>query len=112
EETLEGGAKLGEADLATNRVVQEFPCGEEVAPAKSYLTGVRIDAASGKAFITDSAKGAISVVDLVSGNSRRLLDDHKSTKPESGVKLVVDGKELLDQQKKSPPEIASDGIAL
>lgn len=26
--------------------------------------------------------------------------------------MVVDGKELIDQQKKSPPQIASDGIAL
>src|SRR4029077_17495116 len=57
-------------------------------------------------------KGAIIVVDLVSGKARRLLDDHKSTKPEPGFKLVVDGKELIDQQKKSPPQIASDGIAL
>ena len=28
------------------------------------------------------------------------------------MKLVVDGKALIDQQKKTPPQIASDGIAL
>ena len=95
QEIVKGGPKLVKVDLATNRVVQKIPFGEDVAPAKSYLNDVRIDTANGKAFITDSAKGAIIVVDLVSGNSRRLLDDHKSTKPESGVKLVVDGKESL-----------------
>jgi sugar lactone lactonase YvrE len=92
--------------------VQTIPFGEDVAPAKSYLNDVRIDTANQKAFITESAKGAIIVVDLVSGKARRLLDDHKSTKPEAGVKLVVDGKPLIDQQKKNPPQIASDGIAL
>src|SRR5437763_10378497 len=112
QENDKGGPKLVKVDLATNQIVQKIPFGEDVAPAKSYLNDVGIDTANGKAFITDSAKGAIIVVDLVSGKSRRLLDDHKSTKPESGVKLVVNGKELLDQQKKSPPEIASDGIAL
>src|SRR5205823_13077768 len=30
----------------------------------------------------------------------------------TGVKLVVDGRELIDQEKKSPPQINSDGIAL
>src|SRR5436309_13796913 len=112
QEIVKGGPKLVKVDLTTNNVVQKIPFGEDVAPAKSYLNDVRIDTANGKAFITDSGKGAIIVVDLASGKSQRLLDDHKSTKPESGVKLVVDGKELVDQQKKSPPEIASDGIAL
>jgi sugar lactone lactonase YvrE len=112
QEVFKGGPKLVKVDLVTNKMVQTIPFGEDVAPAKSYLNDVRIDTANRKAFITDSGKGAIIVVDLVSGKARRLLDDHKSTKPESGVKLVIDGKELIDQQKKSPPQIASDGIAL
>ena len=112
QEIVKGGPKLVKVDLGTNKVTQTIPFGEDVAPAKSYLNDVRIDTANRKAFITDSAKGAIIVVDLVSGKARRLLGDHKSTKPEPGFKLVVDGKELIDQQKKSPPQIASDGIAL
>jgi sugar lactone lactonase YvrE len=112
QEIVKGGPKLVKVDLATNKVVQTIPFGEDVASAKSYLNDVRIDTANRKAFITESAKGAIIVVDLVSGKARRLLDNHKSTKPEPGVKLVVDGKPLVDQQKKTPPQIASDGIAL
>lgn len=112
QEIVKGGPKLVKIDLATNKVVQTIPFGEDIAPTKSYLNDVRIDTANGKAFITESGKGAIVVVDLTSGKARRLLDGHKSTQPEKEVKLVVDGKQLLDQQKKSAPQIASDGIAL
>jgi sugar lactone lactonase YvrE len=112
QEIVKGGPKLVKIDLATNKVVQTISFGEDVAPAKSYLNDVRIDTRNQKAFITESAKGAIIVVDLPSGKARRLLGDSKSTKPESGFKLTVDGKELLDQQTKRPPQIASDGIAL
>jgi sugar lactone lactonase YvrE len=112
QEIVKGGPKLVKVDLQTNKVVQTIPFGEDVAPAKSYLNDVRIDTSAGKAFLTDSAKGAIIVVDLKTGKSRRLLDGHKSTRPEPDVKLTVDGKQLLDQQKKTAPQIASDGIAL
>ena len=112
QEIVKGGPKLVKIDLATNKVVQTISFGGDVAPAKSYLNDVRIDTRNQKAFITESAKGAIIVVDLPSGKARRLLGDSKSTKPESGFKLTVDGKELLDQQTKRPPQIASDGIAL
>jgi sugar lactone lactonase YvrE len=109
---VKGGPKLVKVDLATNTVVQTIPFGEDVAPVKSYLNDVRIDTAAGTAFMTESGKGAIIVADLKTGKARRLLDGHKSTQPESDVKLTVDGKQLIDQNKKSPPQIASDGIAL
>jgi len=110
---VKGGPKLVKVDLTTNNIVQTIPFGEDVAPAaRSYLNDVRIDTANNTAFITESGKGAIIVVDLKSGKARRLLDGHKSTQPEKDVKLVIDGKQLIDQQKKSPPQIASDGIAL
>src|SRR6266487_3249898 len=90
---VKGGPKLIKVDLGTNKVTQTIPFSEDVALAKSYLNDVRIDTANRKAFITDSGKAAIIVVDLATGKARRLLDDHNSTKPEAGVKLVVDGKE-------------------
>ncbi|HEY4273658.1 MAG TPA: L-dopachrome tautomerase-related protein [Candidatus Udaeobacter sp.] len=109
---VKGGPKLVKIDLRTNQVAQTIPFGEDIAPNKNYLNDVRIDTGSGMAFITDSGKGAIVVVNLKNGKARRLLDGHPSTQPEKGFKLVVDGKELIDQQKKAPPQIASDGIAL
>jgi sugar lactone lactonase YvrE len=112
QEIVKGGPKLVKVDLRTNKVVQTISFGEDVAPQKSYLNDVRIDTRASKAFITDSAKGAIIVVDLKTGKARRLLDGHPSTQPERDVKLTVDEKPLIDQQTKSPPQIASDGIAL
>ena len=112
QEIVKGGPKLVKIDLATNQVVQTIPFGEDVAPKKSYLNDVRIDTRTNTAFITESGRGAIIVVDLKSGKARRLLDGHASTQPEKDVKLVVDGKALIDQQKKTPPQIGSDGIAL
>jgi sugar lactone lactonase YvrE len=111
-EIVQGGPKLVKIDLRTNRVVQTIPFREDIAPKKSYLNDVRIDTRTKTAFITESGLGAIIVVDLKSEKARRLLDGHSSTQPEKDVKLVVDGKELIDQQKKTPPQIASDGIAL
>jgi sugar lactone lactonase YvrE len=110
-EIVKGGPKLVKIDLRANQVTQTIPFGEDIAPAKSYLNDVRIDTHANTAFITDSGKGAIIVVNLNNGNARRLLDGHPSTQPEKGFKLVVDGRELIDQQKKRPPQIASDGIA-
>jgi sugar lactone lactonase YvrE len=112
QEIVKDGPKLVKIDLATNQVVQTIPFGEDVAPKKSYLNDVRIDTRTNTAFITESANGAIVVVDLKSGKARRLLDGHPSTAPEKDVKLVVDRKALIDQQTKTPPQIASDGIAL
>jgi sugar lactone lactonase YvrE len=112
QEIVRGGPKLVKIDLATNQVVQTIPFGEDVAPKKSYLNDVRIDTRTNTAFITESGQGAIIVVDLKSGKTRRLLNDHASTQTEKDVKLVVDGKALIDQQTKTPPQIASDGIAL
>jgi streptogramin lyase len=112
QEIVKSGPKLVKIDLLTNEVVQTIPFGEDIAPAKSYLNDVRVDTRSDTAFITDSGKGAIIVVNLKNGNARRLLDGDSSTQPEKGFKLVVDGRELIDQQKKAPPQIASDGIAL
>ena len=112
QEIVKGGPKLVKIDLQANQLAQTIPFGEDIAPAKSYLNNVRIDTRSDTASITDSGKGAIIVVNLKNGNARRLLDGHSSTQPEKGFKLVVDGRELIDQQKKTPPQIASDGIAL
>ena len=111
-ELVKGGPKLVKVDLKTNQVVQVIPFGEDIAPKKSYLNDVRIDTDKNIAYITESGKGAIIVVDLKSGKARRLLDGHKSTQVESGVTLTVDGKQLIDQETKKTPQFAVDGIAL
>ncbi len=106
-----GGAKLVKVDLSTNKVVQVIAFDATIAPRDSYLNDLRVDTLVDTAYITDSGTGAIIVVDLDSGLSRRLLSDHPSTKAEAGFILKADGMELRDENGKAP-RINSDGIAL
>ncbi|UCG52691.1 MAG: hypothetical protein JSW58_03840 [Candidatus Latescibacterota bacterium] len=101
---VEGGAKLLHVDLETNEVVRTFPFDSTVAPKASYLNDVRIDTNTETAYMTDSGMGAIIVLDLESGNARRLLDDHPSTNAEN-IQITIDGNPF-------PIAVHSDGIAL
>ena len=101
---VDNGAKLLKIDLRTNSIVQIVYFDKNIAPAKSYLNDVRIDTKDKIAYLTDSGLGAIIVVDLSSGKSRRLLDNHYSVKAES-IKLKIDGREV-------DFPVNSDGLAL
>lgn len=104
-----GSAKLFVFDLKTNQLKRRYEFDNGVAPQKSYLNDLRVDDAAGKIYITDSGLGAIVVVDMVTGNTRRLLAHHPSTKAEE-ITLRIDGNEFLRNGK--PPRIHSDGIEL
>jgi sugar lactone lactonase YvrE len=106
-----GGAKLVKVNLATDTVERVIAFDGTVAPPASYLNDVRVGPAGDRAYITDSGSGAIVVVDLRSGTSRRLLADQPSTRAEPGVVPVIGGKELRDSAGQVP-QIHSDGIAL
>lgn len=113
EGVVSGGAKLLQVDLAANRVVRTYSFDRDVAPSDSYLNDVRVDPASGQAYLTDSGAGAIVVVDLESGEARRLLEEHPSVVPEKNVRLVIEGRPLSDaNQEGEPAAIAADSIAL
>jgi sugar lactone lactonase YvrE len=104
-----GGAKLVEIDVATGGVVQVIGFDGKVAPPGSYLNDVRIDLENLAAYITDSGGGALVVVDLATGESRRLLDDHPSTSAEDIV-LAFGGEQWLLPDG-SAPQVHADGIA-
>lgn len=104
-----GGPKLVQIHLSKGSVEKVYPIPAEVAPAKSYLNDVRIDLETSTAYLTDSGLGAIIVLDLKSGESRRLLSRHRSVKSEEQI-LTVGGKPWLRNGK--PPVIHADGIAL
>lgn len=90
--------------LATNKLDKKWEFDETAAPSKSYLNDLRIDDASKKIFITDSGLGGIVVLDMKSGEAKRVLDKHPSTKSEN-ITLTVD-------KEKFTQKIHSDGIAL
>ena len=110
EGVVEGGAKLLKVDLRTNEVALSVRFDETVALPDSYLNDVRVDARRGYAYITDSKLGALIVVDLATGESRRVLDNHPSTKSEDLV-LVIGGREWR-RPDGSVPCVHSDGLAL
>ncbi|MFC1725369.1 L-dopachrome tautomerase-related protein [candidate division KSB1 bacterium] len=107
---IDGGAKLLKIDLKTDRIVQKIFFDEKTALKTSYLNDVRVDTKRKFAYITDSGTGAIVVVNLSSGESRRLLSDHASTKAEDII-LIIEG-ENWAQPGQNSPKINSDGIAL
>jgi sugar lactone lactonase YvrE len=82
---VQGAPKLVRIDLASNKVAQTITFDESVAPQGSYLNDVRFSPDGSHAYITDSgAKGAIVVVDLKSGQGRRVLDGHPSSSQSEG----------------------------
>jgi sugar lactone lactonase YvrE len=101
---VQGSAKLYRFNLSSNKLEKTWDFDSEIAPEKSYLNDLRIDEKEGKIFITDSGLGGIIVLDMKSGETRRLLDKHPSTKAENVI-LTVDKTEFKRQ-------IHSDGLAL
>jgi sugar lactone lactonase YvrE len=111
EQIIKGGPKLVQIDLATNKVVKTIPFDERVAPQGTYLNDIRFSPDGNWGYLTDSGRGAILIVNLESGEIRRVLDGVSSTQAEKGVLVHVDGRELRRPDGKAP-SFASDGIEL
>ncbi|MGE7992829.1 L-dopachrome tautomerase-related protein [Pseudomonas sp. NPDC089554] len=114
-------AKMMAVDLATGAVVKRIVFPADVAIATSYVNDVRFDLRHGKAgvaYLTDSSlsgPGGIIVVDLDSGQSRRVLNGHVSTDVDPAFIPVVEGEVMLlrpTSGKRLPFRVAADGIAL
>jgi sugar lactone lactonase YvrE len=104
------GPKLVKVNLASGRAEKTYPLAT-VAPKDSYLNDVRIDTKRQIAYMTDSGLGAIVVLDLRTGNARRLLDKSETTKAEN-IWITIDGKRWGVQRDGSVRKVHSDGIAL
>lgn len=116
-----GAAKLVGIDLSNDRIIKTITFPRNVALPTTYLNDVRFDlrrGTDGLAFITDSSMNGpngIIVVDLASGRSWRKLNDHPSTKPQSGFTPVVEDKPFMQRRPGQPPEpvkVGADGIAM
>lgn len=101
---INGGAKLLKVELQTDSIIQTINFDDEAAPIGSYLNDIRVDTEFNYAYLTCSGMGAIVVVDLNSGNSRRLLTNHYSTKAED-IPLTINGQTINFA-------VHSDGLAL
>jgi sugar lactone lactonase YvrE len=109
---VQGGPKLVEIDLKTNKPGRVIAFDEQVAPQGSYLNDVRFSPDGKTAYLTDSgAMGALVVVDLDSGRAKRVLDGDPSTQPDKSVTVSYDGKPLRRADGRGV-EFAADGLAL
>ncbi|MTI21216.1 hypothetical protein E1176_09310 [Fulvivirga sp. RKSG066] len=91
-------------DLSTNKLDKVLKLTEGSYKQNSYVNDLRVDDKNGKIYFTDSGESGLIVMDLATGESKRVLDDHPSTAAEVDH-LVVDG-------KKWENTVHSDGIAL
>ena len=96
--------KLLKVNLQNNKVIKIYKFKESVLHENSYLNDVRIDTDNNYAFITDSGDGAIVIVNLLTEESRRVLDNNYSTQAED-ITLNIEDRNLSIK-------IHSDGIAL
>ncbi len=109
---LDGGPKVVKVDLGQDRVVRVYPFNRNVCPQGSYLNDIRVSPDGRTAYLSDSGvRGALLVLDVASGQVRRLLDGHPSTQVEKMVKVTVGGKPLQRADGRGPM-FAADGIAL
>jgi sugar lactone lactonase YvrE len=109
---LDGGPKLVKVDLASDKVLQVIRFGRDTIPQGSYLNDVRVSPDGRWAYITDSGvRGALLVVDLLTGKPRRVLDGHPSTQVEPDVIVHADGQELRRPDNRKV-KFSADGIAL
>ena len=103
------GAKLVKMNKATNTVAKTYLFAGTV-PDTAYVNDVRIDVRRQYAYLSESKGGGIIILDLSSGQMRRVLTTHYSTKSDPTYKYIIDGKELMKDGK--PVKINSNGIAL
>ena len=107
-----GGPKLVEIDLKTDKVVRTFAFGGDVAPQGSYLNDVRLSPDGRHAYMTDSgAQGALVVLDVATGQARRLLDRARPTAVDPSVKVVIGGREIHTADGRGV-QFAADSISL
>ncbi|WP_260600131.1 SMP-30/gluconolactonase/LRE family protein [Sphingomonas endolithica] len=115
EKVLPGAAKLVKIDLASNAVTRIYPFDETIAPPDSYLNDIRFAPDGRHAFMTDSGRGALVVLDLDSGVATRVLDKHPSTMLDPSVQVMTDGRPLRRPDGRQPMfhadsiELSADG---
>lgn len=91
-------------NLDDNSLTREYFIPADKISENSYLNDLRIDNQLGVAYISDSNIGGIIILDLQTGNVRRVLSSHHSTLSE--VKQIV-----IEGYVRNHP-VQSDGITL
>lgn len=104
---VQGAARLFQFDV-DGRLLKTHHFVAPVVKPNSYLNDVRFNHETGHAYLTDSGVGGLVVLELATGDPRRVLDGHPSTMAED-IAVVIDGKAWM--QNGEPRKVHSDGIA-
>ncbi|MBL87513.1 MAG: hypothetical protein CMO82_12735 [Winogradskyella sp.] len=78
-------------NLNTNVLEQTYKLDKDSYHSDSYINDLRVDKANNKLYFTDSGHAGLVALDLKSGKSTRILDNHKSTTAEVS-ELTFDNK--------------------
>jgi sugar lactone lactonase YvrE len=92
--------KLVWIDLATDQVKRIYRFDSKVAPSGAFTNDVRVG--KGHAFLTDSGLGALIVLDLESGEARRVLAEDKRLKADPALELKVQGQNYVNAKGETP----------
>lgn len=113
-----GGAKVVGIDPATGQIIATVVLKDALLPG-SHMNDLRVDLTHGQkgvAYITDSSfdgHPALVVVDIATGQQRRVLDNTISVLPDTGYQTVLDGRVLhYDPSHPTFPAGGADGITL
>jgi len=90
-------------NLNTNVLEQTYKLDKDSYHSDSYINDLRVDKANNKLYFTDSGHSGLVALDLKTGKSTRILDNHKSTTAEVS--------ELTFDNKVWKNTVHSDGIA-
>lgn len=97
---VEGSAKLVKIDLETDRVSRVYSIGCDLLQKGSMIGHVRVD--DRFAYVSEAHHGAIIVVSLETGRSRKLLSRDKSTRADPAIVPVIEGREFRRNDGKVP----------
>ncbi len=119
EPIAKGAAKIVGIDPSTNQVIANIVLTPPTMLTESHMNDLRIDLTHGEAgiaYVSDSSFGikpALVVVDIATGNQRRVLAQHPSTQPQQGFLAILDGKALrYDPIHPTFPTGGVDGLTL
>ena len=101
---VKGAPRVFAFDLNTNQLKRIYVFSDDAFHQGSYINDLRVDKKNQKVYFTDSGRGGLVVLDLQTGQTKRVLDNHVSTLAED-MKLVFNGKTWK-------ASVDSDGIAL
>ncbi|BAO56769.1 L-dopachrome tautomerase-related protein [Nonlabens marinus] len=91
-------------DLETDNLKKTYTLGTSSYFPDSYINDLRVDPIKNLIYLTDSGHAGLIVLDRETGASRRILNEHQSTKAEQSY--------LTFDNQKWKGTIHSDGIAL